>query len=65
MLLLSPEREENLKSQLAEAGQSEVLENFVSYPMTLHPSGTLQVYVRKSLWEQYVSRPWPRMAVQQ
>jgi len=65
VLLLSPEREENLKSQLAEAGQSEVLENFVSYPMTLHPSATLQVYVRKSLWEQYVSRPWPQMAVQQ
>jgi hypothetical protein len=66
VLILSPEWETSLKAQLAAADQSEVLENFVSYPMTLHSSSALQVYVRKTLWEQYLSRqPWPPLAVQQ
>ena len=66
VLLLSTASEEMLKAQLAAADQSGLLENFVSQQLTLHPSGTLQVYVRKSLWEQYVSRqPWPPLAVQQ
>ena len=66
VLLLSTASEEALKAQLAAADQSGLLDNFVSQQLTLHPSGTLQVYVRKTLWEQYVSRqPWPPLAVQE
>ena len=38
---------------------------WVSFPLTLHPSGRLAVYVRRALWEAYVARaPWPELAIQ-
>lgn len=66
VLLLSRAADEMLQAQLAGEGQAEAFANqFVSNMVTLHPSGSLQIYVKKDLWEQYVSRPWPPLAVQQ
>ena len=63
VLLLSNEAETGLRAQLAAAEQSGLLDNFISQQLTLHPSAALQVYVRKSLWDQYVSQSWPPLAV--
>lgn len=67
VLLLSDAAEAQLKSQLAAAGQTALFESrFVAQQLTLHPSGSLRVYVKKDLWDQYLARqPWPPLAVQQ
>ena len=43
-------------------------EQFVQHQLTLHPSASLVVYVRKELWDEYISRasrePWPPLALQ-
>ncbi len=67
VLLLSHAADEALRLQLHEAGQAEVFEEqFTAQSITLHPSGSLRVYVRKDLWQQYLDRqPWAPLAVQQ
>ncbi len=64
VLLLSTESEAGLKAQLAGADQSGLLDNFFTQQITLNISSTIQVYVRKSLWEKYVSQQWPPLAAQ-
>lgn len=40
-------------------------QNWVRFPLTLHTSGRLTIYIRRELWEKYVSRqPWPPLPVQ-
>lgn len=68
VLLLSNAAEDMLRSALTAGGQMEAFEQqFVPQVITLHPSGTLHVYVKRDLWEQYLNRqePWPPLAVQQ
>jgi len=66
VLLMSAAQEEYVRGLLKEAGQLEAFdEQHIVQVLTLHPSGSLRVYVKKDLWEQYVSREWPRLAVQQ
>ena len=65
VLLLSTDSEAALKAQLAAAEQSGLLDNFFIQQITLNVSNTIHVYVRKSLWEKYVSQTWPPLAVQQ
>jgi predicted membrane-bound mannosyltransferase len=67
VLLQSSAAEEELRLLLREAGETEAFdEMFVAENLTLHPSGSLRVYVRRDLWQQYLDRqPWPPLAVQQ
>lgn len=67
VLLLSHTADEALRLQLRNTGQAEAFDDqFVAQSLTLHPSGSLQVYVRKDLWQQYLDRqPWEPLAVQQ
>lgn len=67
VLLLSSAADEALRLQLKDAGQAEAFEEqFVAENLTLHPSGSLRVYVRKDLWQKYLEgQPWPPLAVQQ
>jgi predicted membrane-bound mannosyltransferase len=65
VLLLSNASDEMVRTSLAGAGQTDVLERFAADRLTLHPTGSLLVYVKKDLWEQYVSRQrWETLAVQ-
>jgi uncharacterized protein (TIGR03663 family) len=66
VLLLSSAADETLHLQLREAGQAEAFDaQFVAQNITLHPSSSLRVYVRRELWQQYLDRqPWEPLAVQ-
>ena len=58
VLLLSSAADEALKLQLTEAGQTEAFAaQFIAENLTLHPSGSLRVYVRRDLWQKYLDRP--------
>lgn len=68
VLLLSRAADESLHAQFAAVPRSEeaFTESHVANQITLHPSGSLRVYVKKDLWDQYVSRQpnWPKIEVQ-
>lgn len=37
---------------------------WVEFPMTLHPTGRLAVFIRKPLWSAYLGKTWPPLPVQ-
>ena len=67
VLLLSSAADDMLHAQLSAAGQQDIFdEQYIAQSITLYASGSLRVYVKKDLWEQYLARqPWPPLAVQQ
>ena len=56
VLILSRAADEMLQHPLAGAGQDQAFaEKFVGNQFSLHPSGTLRIYVEKNLWERFVA----------
>jgi predicted membrane-bound mannosyltransferase len=67
VLLFSKASDDKLHADLAaQPGQEEAFgQLYAPFGITLHPSESLRVYVKRTLWDQYVSRPdWPPLAVQ-
>jgi predicted membrane-bound mannosyltransferase len=68
VLLLSKASDDTLHTQLASTpGQEEAFaQQYAAEQITLYPSGSLRIYIKKDLWDQYVSRRqlWPPLAVQ-
>jgi len=67
VLLLSSAEDARIRADLTAANELETFNTqFVAQTLTLHPSGSLRVYVRADLWQKYLDRqPWPPLAVQQ
>lgn len=69
VLLLSKAADDMMhEPQASEEQAAAFAEKFVGNQVTLLSSDSqvsLKVYVRKDLWDEYVRRPWPPLAVQQ
>lgn len=67
VMLFSTDADTLWREQLRSAGQLEGFDQkFAKDFVTLHTAGSLSLYVKKELWDQYVSRqPWPALSVQQ
>ncbi len=67
VLLLSSAEDARIQADLLAAKETETFNaQFVAQTLTLHPTGSLRVYVRKDLWGEYIDHQprWEEMAVQ-
>ena len=57
VLLMSARQDAYVRGLLKDAGQLEAFDDqHIVQLLTLHPSGSLRVYVKKDLWEEYLNR---------
>ena len=66
VILAGETERETLPEEIRQPGVTDpALQNWVRFPVTLHSSGWLTIYIRRALWENYLARsPWPPLPVQ-